>query len=73
VCDLGCGHAEFIPNKNAKDKPAEYATCNSCGSQILVEESRLSPNTCPVCGKHCPDCKYDACPSTYSLKYEKWS
>lgn len=73
TCNLGCGHNEFIPKKYAKDKPAKYETCANCGSQVLIEQAKASTNRCPTCGKHCPICSYDVCPSTYTIDLEKWS
>jgi len=73
TCDLGCGHIEHIPKKFAKEKPARYAKCNNCGSQVLVEEAHESPNRCPTCGQLCPDCSIDVCPSAYSIDFRRWS
>jgi predicted nucleic acid-binding protein len=73
TCDLGCGHIEHIPKKFAKKKPARYAKCNNCGSQVRIEEDHESSNRCPICGKLCPDCSIDVCPSTYSIDFRRWS
>ena len=70
TCDLGgCTCAPFIPKKNDSDRNAEYKTCDSCGNNIMIKTSYTSPNSCPHCKKHCSDCQYYSCPSSYTHKF----
>lgn len=61
----------------AQDEPNVEAfhfwTCDMgchCGVEVVpVKGKPTSPNTCPSCGKVCPECRHDLCPSTYQVAF----
>lgn len=72
TCNFGCGHANVIPVKGAKDTPAKQVKCNNCNSMFEVKPEKISPNTCQECGSHCHECNINICPSTYEIDIDVW-
>ncbi len=62
---------------SAMDEPEletfHFWTCDmgcNCGVEVIpIKGKPISPNTCPNCGKACPECRYDLCPSRYKVTF----